>query len=301
MRLGGQAEPGGIVPRAVEVTDVRRRRCDDRRRELADPRDRRQTLARLALGVGRFDLARQLLDPRIGVDQLLEEQTDGQSGRVRQLVQLCPQPIDILRALGCDDAELRHVSADRVADLRALADQKIPRAVENQDRRAGFALHRDKPHGGTRDRFTDGGRVGCVRLPALHIRLYVRRRDQPDVMPQFLKPAPPVVSAPASFHADQTSRLLPEKREQLASTELATHKNTTARIDTVDLENALREVDTDRNKFGHGWLLSLRRQHPDYAPTQRREQEPSTPSIEMAFAKLKALLRKAAERTVEGL
>jgi hypothetical protein len=75
----------------------------------------------------------------------------------------------------------------------------------------------------------------------------------------------------------------------------------TALINTVDLKNALREVYTDRNKLGHGWLLSLRRQNPDYAPTQRREQEPSTPSIEMAFAKLKALLRKAAERTVEGL
>jgi hypothetical protein len=34
---------------------------------------------------------------------------------------------------------------------------------------------------------------------------------------------------------------------------------------------------------------------------RRREQEPSTPSIENAFAKLKALLRKAAERTVDGL
>lgn len=34
---------------------------------------------------------------------------------------------------------------------------------------------------------------------------------------------------------------------------------------------------------------------------RRREQEPSTPSIENAFAKLKALLRKAAERTIGGL
>ena len=34
---------------------------------------------------------------------------------------------------------------------------------------------------------------------------------------------------------------------------------------------------------------------------RRREQEPSTPSIENAFSKLKALLRKAAERTVDGL
>jgi len=45
----------------------------------------------------------------------------------------------------------------------------------------------------------------------------------------------------------------------------------------------------------------LRRQHPDYAPTQRREQEPSTPSIEQVFAKLKADLRKTAARTLPDL
>ena len=67
------------------------------------------------------------------------------------------------------------------------------------------------------------------------------------------------------------------------------------------MENALREVDTDRNKLGHGWLLSLRRQHPDYAPAQRREQEPSTPLIELAFAKLKACLRAQGARTVVEL
>lgn len=34
---------------------------------------------------------------------------------------------------------------------------------------------------------------------------------------------------------------------------------------------------------------------------RRREQEPSTPSIEMAFAKLKAHLRARAIRTIDGL
>ena len=45
----------------------------------------------------------------------------------------------------------------------------------------------------------------------------------------------------------------------------------------------------------------MRRQHPDYAPTKRREQEPSTPSIEEAFAKLKAYLRKAKAHTFDAL
>ena len=34
---------------------------------------------------------------------------------------------------------------------------------------------------------------------------------------------------------------------------------------------------------------------------RRRDQEPSTPSIEKAFARLKAMLRKIGERTVSGL
>lgn len=55
-------------------------------------------------------------------------------GRFWQPIQLPLQMLDVLRALGRDDAELRHVSADRVADLRALANQKVPRAVNNRNR-----------------------------------------------------------------------------------------------------------------------------------------------------------------------
>ena len=40
---------------------------------------------------------------------------------------------------------------------------------------------------------------------------------------------------------------------------------------------------------------------PHHGAKRRREQEPSTPSIEMAFAKLKALIRKAAARTYDQL
>jgi|GEM_PF-1043733 len=39
-----------------------------------------------------------------------------------------------------------------------------------------------------------------------------------------------------------------------------------------------------------------------YGASRRRlEQEPSTPSIEMAFSKLKALIRRAAARTYDDL
>ena len=40
---------------------------------------------------------------------------------------------------------------------------------------------------------------------------------------------------------------------------------------------------------------------PHHGASRRREQEPTTPAIEMAFSKLKTLIRKAAARTYDQL
>ena len=87
----------------------------------------------------------------------------------------------------------------------------------------------------------------------------------------------------------------------MIATQLPTHENTNHLVDTVDLKDALREVDTDRGKLGHERLLRWEYNILDYGVVHRREQEPSIPSIEMAFSKLKALLRKAAARTIPDL
>lgn len=50
---------------------------------------------------------------------------------------------------------------------------------------------------------------------------------------------------------------------------LSVRRATPVLTDAVDLGNAFREVDTARDKLGHRWLLSQRRQHPDYAPAKR--------------------------------
>jgi hypothetical protein len=63
------------------------------------------------------------------------------------------------------------------------------------------------------------------------------------------------VRACASLHADQESRTLLEECEQLGVAKLATHENPTVLIYTMDLDDALCEVDTNRGKLGHGWLL----------------------------------------------
>lgn len=120
-------------------------------------------------------------------------------------------------------------------------------------------------------------------------------------MPHLLKLAAPIVRPRASLHADQARGTLLKKCEQLTATKLATHKNSTVLVDTMDLEDAFCEVDTNSGKFRHGGLLCSDNDIPDYAAMRRRKQERSTPSIEMAFSKLKTLLRKRAARSFDTI
>src|SRR5687767_8558102 len=96
----------------------------------------------------------------------------------------------------------------------------------------------------------------------------------------------------ARLHADQASGPPFEEGQKLTAPDLAMHHPLAAVIDAVNLKNVLGEIDADGGSFGHGWLLGWDNDIPAWRK-RRREQEPSTPSIENAFAKLKALLRKA--------
>lgn len=134
VRLGCQPKPSGIISRAIEIVDIRRRCGNDRCRQYPNTWDRSQTLACLVLLEGFFDLVGQPIDPLVRLGQLIEELAHRQLGSFRQPVQLFLQSIDILRALRRYDAELRHVGPDRISDLRALTNQKVPRAVNHQNR-----------------------------------------------------------------------------------------------------------------------------------------------------------------------
>ncbi len=76
------------------------------------------------------------LDGKLGIrlGELIEKQVHGLPGHFRQPIQVLLQSIDVLYALRRYDTELRHVGSDGVADLRALANQKVSRAVKNQNR-----------------------------------------------------------------------------------------------------------------------------------------------------------------------
>jgi hypothetical protein len=57
------------------------------------------------------------------------------------------------------------------------------------------------------------------------------------------------MSTSASLHANEAPWAVLEKRKQLAAPKLAPHKNQTVLVYTMDLEDALCEVDTDCGKF----------------------------------------------------
>jgi len=61
----------------------------------------------------------------------------------------------------------------------------------------------------------------------------------------------PVVRGRAGFHADETRRLFPEERHYLATPQLTPDDRLSRSIDSMDLENALGDIDTDRDNFIH--------------------------------------------------
>src|SRR5215213_5266903 len=66
------------------------------------------------------------------------------------------------------------------------------------------------------------------------------------------------MSGGAGLHADQARPQPREEPKNLSPTQLPAHHHPACRIDPMDLENALRQVQTDRANFLHGRLLSIR-------------------------------------------
>lgn len=101
----------------------------------------------------------------------------------------------------------------------------------------------------------------------------------------------------AGLNADQADWSALEKRQKLTSQQLPSHHDLPVVIHAMDLDDILGEVDIDRADYVYGWLLYFWTITAYHAASRRREQGPSTPSIEMAFSKLKAHLRRIGART----
>jgi len=112
------------------------------------------------------------------------------------------------------------LTAQRIDQLRALADQEIPCPKQHGARLLFRRFDSNEAHGRSARRFRNRLRVRRVVLLAFDKRLDVRRRDQANFMPGVVDSPTPVMCAPAGLHGDGAARLRGKKAEDFLTRKL---------------------------------------------------------------------------------
>src|SRR3974390_2534897 len=156
-----------------------------------------------------------------------------------------------------DQPELAHMSADRIRQHRPLTYQKLPAAMQHQNRLLLFRLYRHETHRWPRDRLANCRSVIGVVLTAFEIGLHIARWHQLHRVAERLKSAAPVMHTWACFNAYEAKRESCTELQYLrAAPTLADHDSAIA-IHAVDLEYRLRNIETNRANLAHGRLPSM--------------------------------------------
>jgi len=128
-----------------------------------------------------------------------------------------------------------------------LADEEITRPVQ-QDRGLLLpALDRHEAHRRAGDRLADRLGVGGVVLVPLDVRLRVARRHQPHGVAERRQLARPVMGRAGRLDADQAGRQAREEGWNISPAEAPSHRDRPVGGDAVHLEDALGEVEADRD------------------------------------------------------
>jgi len=216
------------------------------------------------------------------VDLLQHQAQHRQQHRRDPLVTGGDEPAQFGKAappLCCDDAEFGQLAAQVVDQLGVLLDQQVARPLEPTRGLALEALDRDKPHVRTAYRGADRGRIALVVLVAPHERLHIGCRDQPHLVTQGAQLPPPVMRRSASLDPDQRRFEPGEEFQDLRSPQLLLHNDLAARILAVNLKNALRDIQPDRDSF-HGTVSVAGRCLPPQLGTSDAVRGPSTQHCE---------------------
>src|SRR3954453_21190147 len=277
MLPGDKPEPGGEIAPSFEDIHRRREGLDRQRRDGADTRHRLQTPGRFS--ACRF-VSRHLLKFGDGFRQpfdLIKKDTrqfhNEKRKRGRLILNRLFKNFYIRRSLRGHDAVLRQMTAERINQLRALPDQKIPRPEQHRARLLSLALNRDKAHCRSTGSLSDRFRVGRIILLALDERFDVGGWDQSNLMPEVTDGPTPVVRAPTGFHGDDAARLLGKEAENFLSGKLFAETNTAVGKGAMRLEGPLCKIETDNANLFHG-CLSVRGMRKHYhLGTSRCRQE----------------------------
>ena len=97
------------------------------------------------------------------------------------------------------------------------------------------------------DCLTDRFSIGCIGLVPLDVGLHILRGDQLHGVAEAGQFTAPMMSARACLNANQTSRLLCKKDQQLAPPKPTPQHGATHLIYPVYLENRLSDIKADRN------------------------------------------------------
>src|SRR3954451_13606788 len=147
------------------------------------------------------------------------------------------------------------MTAERVYQLRALPDQKIPRPEQHGARLLSLGLNPDKAHRRSTGSLSDRFRIGSIVLLALDERFDVDRWDQSNLMPEIPDGPPPVVRAPTGFQGDDAARLCGKEAENFFSGKLFTEPNAAVGKGAMRLEGPFCKIETDNANLRHGCSL----------------------------------------------
>src|SRR4051794_27052410 len=147
------------------------------------------------------------------------------------------------------------MTAERVYQLCALPDQKIPRPEQHGARLLSLGLNRNKAHRRSTGSLSDRFRVSRIVLLTLDERFDVDGWDQSNLMPEVTDGSPPVVRTPTGFHGDDATRLLGKKAENFLSGELFAEPNAAVGTGAMRLEGPLCKIETDNANLFHGCSL----------------------------------------------
>ena len=121
--------------------------------------------------------------------------------------------------------------------------------------------HRHEPPPRPPRRLANRRRIDRIVLVAPDIRLHMPRRDQPRLEAERQQLPPPMMRRGAGLHRHHALRQFRVKRDEPAARELARHHDLAVRVDGVNLEDLLRQIEPnarDRgqilNRLAHGRL-----------------------------------------------
>ena len=172
------------------------------------------------------------------------------------------QLLEPFAPLRSHNAKLGQMRPQGIDHLGPLPHQKIARSMQHQLALllGRFNLH--KTHGRPPHRLADRLRVGGIVLVALDVGLHVFGRHQPHLVTKLRQFTRPIMGRSARLHADKARPQRLKERQHLAAPQLLPNDDLFGRVDAVNLEHVLGDIQTDRGNLhvdGSPHVICLRR------------------------------------------